>query len=122
MRIAVAGAGKVGRSVAHELLDRGHKVLLIERQRNNFEPHTVPAADWLHADACELSTMHEAGVQTCDVLIAATGDDKANLVVGLLAKTEFGCPGWWRGSTTCTTSGCSAAPGASMWRSRRRAP
>src|SRR4029079_19171813 len=30
--------------------------------------------------------------QTCDVLIAATGDDKANLVVGLLAKTEFGVP------------------------------
>lgn len=92
IRIAIAGAGKVGRSVAQELLDRGHKVLLIERQRNNFEPHTVPAADWLHADACELSTMHEAGVQTCDVLIAATGDDKANLVVGLLAKMEFRVP------------------------------
>ena len=28
----------------------------------------------------------------CDVLIAATGDDKSNLVVGLLAKSEFGVP------------------------------
>lgn len=91
-RIGIAGAGKVGRAVAQELLDRGHKILLIERQRNNFEPHTVPDADWLHADACELATLQEAGIQTCDVLIAATGDDKANLVVGLLAKTEFGVP------------------------------
>ncbi len=92
MRIGIAGAGNVGRSVAQELLDYGHKVLLIERQRNNFEPHTVPAADWLNADACELSALEEAGVQTCDVLIAATGDDKSNLVVGLLAKSEFGVP------------------------------
>lgn len=92
MRIGIAGAGNVGRSVARELLEYGHKVLLIERERRRFEPHTVPDADWLLADACELSALQEAGVQTCDVLIAATGDDKANLVVGLLAKSEFGVP------------------------------
>jgi trk system potassium uptake protein len=92
LRIAIAGAGKVGRSVAQELLDAGHKVLLIERERSNFEPHTVPAADWLNADACELTSLQEAGMQSCDVVIAATGDDKANLVLGLLAKVEFGVP------------------------------
>lgn len=92
MRIAIAGAGNVGRSVARELLDSGHKVLLIERERRAFEPGTVAAADWLNADACELTALQEAGIQTCDVLIAATGDDKVNLVVGLLAKTEFGVP------------------------------
>ncbi len=90
MRIGIAGAGAVGRSVAAELIDNGHKVLLIEREMRRYEPHTVPAADWMIADACELTALEEAGVQTCDVLIAATGDDKANLVVSLLAKTEFG--------------------------------
>ena len=92
MRVGIAGAGNVGRSVARELLDYGHKVLLIERERRNFEPNKVHAADWLNADACELSAMEEAGIETCDVLIAATGDDKANLVAGMLAKTEFGVP------------------------------
>ena len=29
---------------------------------------------------------------SCDVVVAATGDDKVNLVVSLLAKTEFGVP------------------------------
>jgi trk system potassium uptake protein len=90
LRIAIAGAGNVGRSVARELLDYGHQLLLSEKERRRFDPHSVPAADWLMGDACELSTLEEAGVQTCDVLIAATGDDKSNLVVGLLAKTEFG--------------------------------
>lgn len=92
MRVAIAGAGKVGRSVARELLDYGHKILLIERERTNFAPPAVPGADWLNADACELDTLEEAGIQTCEVMVAATGDDKANLVVGLLAKTEFGVP------------------------------
>lgn len=92
MRVAIAGAGKVGRSVARELLDYGHKILLIEQERSNFEPQAVPGADWLNADACELDTLEEAGIETCDVVVAATGDDKANLVVGLLAKSEFGVP------------------------------
>ncbi|MEH3137493.1 MAG: TrkA family potassium uptake protein [Mycolicibacterium neoaurum] len=92
MRIGVAGAGNVGRSVAGELAGYGHKVLLIERERRRFEPDSVPAADWLLGDSCELSTLEEAGVHTCDVVIAATGDDKANLVIGLLTKTEFGVP------------------------------
>lgn len=92
LRIGIAGAGKVGRSVAGELLENGHKILLIERERSNFEPSTVPGADWLHADACELTALQDAGLQTCDVVIAATGDDKSNLVVGLLAKVEFGVP------------------------------
>ena len=52
----------------------------------------MPEAEWLLADACELSSLEEAGLDTCDVVIAATGDDKANLVMSLLAKTEFGVP------------------------------
>jgi trk system potassium uptake protein TrkA len=33
--------------------------------------------------------LEETGLERCDVVIAATGDDKVNLVVSLLAKTEF---------------------------------
>ena len=90
MRIGIAGAGKIGRSVAQELLGYGHKVLLIEHNVSHYEPHTVPGADWLLADACELTSLEDAGIQTCDVVIAATGDDKVNLAASLLAKTEFG--------------------------------
>ena len=35
LRVAIAGAGKVGRSVARELLDNGHKILLIEHLRRD---------------------------------------------------------------------------------------
>ena len=89
MRIAIAGAGNVGRSIAQELVDNGHQVMLIERQPNMLRPERVPAAEWILADACELASLQEADVAGCDVVIAATGDDKVNLVVSLLAKTEF---------------------------------
>ena len=90
MRVAIAGAGNVGRSIAGELLGNGHEVLLIEREPRALKVETVPGAEWLLADACELDTLVEARVQSCDVVVAATGDDKVNLVVSLLAKTEFG--------------------------------
>src|SRR3954469_10132647 len=89
MRVAIAGAGAVGRSIAQELVSDGHQVMLIERDWAHFEPHTVEQAEWVQADACELSSLEDAGMQLCDVVIAATGDDKVNLVVSLLAKTEF---------------------------------
>ncbi|WP_410669157.1 potassium channel family protein [Amycolatopsis sp. cmx-4-68] len=89
MRVAIAGAGAVGRSIANELIDGRHQVMLIEREADQFEPHTVEQADWVLGDACEVSILEESGIEQCDVVIAATGDDKANLVVSLLAKTEF---------------------------------
>lgn len=90
MRIGIAGAGAVGRSVALELIGDGHRVLLIERNPAHYQPHIVPDAEWLLADACELSALRECGIEICDVVIAATGDDKANLAIALLAKVEFG--------------------------------
>lgn len=92
MRVAIAGAGAVGRSIASELIVNGHEVLLIDKNPVSIKPESVPDAEWLLADSCELSSLEEARLQHCDVVIAATGDDKANLVTSLLAKTEFGVP------------------------------
>ena len=92
MRVTIAGAGAVGRSVAQELLDNGHAVLLIDKNPSAVNAEMVPDAQWLLADACELSSLEESQMQQCDVVIAATGDDKANLVVSLLSKTEFAVP------------------------------
>ena len=90
MRVAIAGAGNVGRSIALELLENGHSVLLIEREQRSMKVATVPNAEWLLGDACEIDSLVQARLQECDVVVASTGDDKVNLVLSLLAKTEFG--------------------------------
>ncbi|MGB8649915.1 MAG: TrkA family potassium uptake protein [Mycobacteriales bacterium] len=90
MRVAIAGAGNVGRSIALELLGNGHSVLLMEREQRSMKVASVPNAEWLLGDACEIDSLVQARLQECDVVVAATGDDKVNLVLSLLAKTEFG--------------------------------
>jgi len=92
MRVVIAGAGSVGRSIASELLLSGHQVMLVDRSPGAMRVASVAEAEWLLADACELSSLEEARVDECDVVVAATGDDKVNLVVSFLAKTEFGVP------------------------------
>ncbi len=92
MRVVIAGAGSVGRSIARELLAHDHEVTIIDRQPSAMRVASVADAEWLLADACEVSSLEEAQLATCDVVVAATGDDKANLVISLLAKTEYGVP------------------------------
>ena len=92
MKVVIAGAGSVGRSIARELIANGHEVLLIDRDAEVAQTSSVPDASWLLADACELAALEEAGLDSCDVVVAATADDKANLVISLLAKTEFTVP------------------------------
>ncbi|KQR98734.1 potassium transporter TrkA [Williamsia sp. Leaf354] len=89
MKVAIAGAGAVGRSIARELLHNKHEVMLLERRVDNIDEASVPGATWINGDACELDNLEQAQLHTYDVMVAATGDDKANLVVSLLAKTEF---------------------------------
>ena len=67
-------------------------MLLIDKDPALAEPGLVPGATVLLADCCEITSLDEAALQTCQVVVAATGDDKANLVVSLLAKTEYGVP------------------------------
>ncbi|WP_435108163.1 potassium channel family protein [Nocardiopsis synnemataformans] len=90
MRIAIAGAGSVGRSIATELAGSGHDVLLIDRDTRAIGVDDLPQVEWLLADACELATLEDARLEGFDVVVAASSDDKVNLVVSLLAKTEFG--------------------------------
>ncbi|NDF10821.1 MAG: TrkA family potassium uptake protein, partial [Actinobacteria bacterium] len=73
MRVAIAGAGNVGRAIARELLSNGHQVLLIDKDPKALKMESVPDAEWLLADACEISSLSKAGLDTCQVMVAATG-------------------------------------------------
>ncbi len=92
MKVAVAGAGAVGRSVTRELVENGHDITLIERNPDHVDSDAIPAAHWRLGDACELSLLESIHLEDFDVVVAATGDDKVNVVLSLLAKTEFAVP------------------------------
>ena len=92
MKVLIAGAGSVGRSIAQDLIYRGHEVVLMDHARAAMRVSEVEHAQWVLDDSCELSSLRRVATETMDVVVAATGDDKANLVTSFLAKTEFGVP------------------------------
>ena len=44
MRVVIAGAGSVGRSIARELLHNGHQVLVIDKDADDVQASRVPVA------------------------------------------------------------------------------
>jgi trk system potassium uptake protein len=95
MRIAIAGAGNVGTFVASDLRERGNDVVLIEQNAEHVrrvKHDTKLDVHWVIGDACEVHTLDEAVLSSCEVVVAATGDDEDNLVISLLAKQEFAVP------------------------------
>jgi trk system potassium uptake protein TrkA len=93
IRIAVAGAGNVGQFVAKDLQSKGHEIVLIEQNEDLIESLRGELdVNWIKGDACEIHTLDGAVLSSCDVMVAATGDDEDNLVISLLAKQEFAVP------------------------------
>jgi trk system potassium uptake protein len=93
VRVAIAGAGSVGTAIARDLRAKHHEVLVIEQDRDLVARRRDELdVEWIAADACEVATLEAAGLAKVDVVVAATGDDKTNLVVSLLAKQEFAVP------------------------------
>ena len=74
--------GRRGRAV-HRPRTGGnqHEVSLYRTQSGPFHTEAIPAAQWLFGDACELSLLESMHLEQYDVVIAATGDDKANVVL-----------------------------------------
>src|ERR1019366_6075142 len=92
MYAIIAGAGKVGRNLARELISKDHEVTLIE----SFRPRYLTLEeDFEHAvqygDATELWVLERAGIQRADLVIAVTGDDEDNILVCQVAKEKYLC-------------------------------
>ena len=76
------------------LLRLGHEVTLIEQKRDRFEQledefeHQVQ-----RGDATELFVLERAGIaRPPDIVLALTGDDEDNMIVGQIAREKYGVP------------------------------
>ena len=92
MKVLIVGAGSVGASIAKELMMNGHDVTIIDSKPEVKKRADLPGVRWHIGDACELSVLRQVHPNKADVVVAATGDDKANVMVSLLARSEFGVP------------------------------
>ena len=91
MYILIVGGGKIGFHLAKRLLEAGHTISLIEKDRLTCES-IAKELDILviNGDGCESRFLEEAGIDRADVVVSVTGDDEDNFIVCQVAKERFG--------------------------------
>ena len=81
MNIIIAGAGKVGATVAEHLSDEGHSVTIVDISDSTLERLSNQLdVMCLKGNCASRDLLMEAGARECEVLIAATGSDEINLL------------------------------------------
>jgi trk system potassium uptake protein TrkA len=89
----IAGGGKVGYQLARTLVWRGDEVLVIDKRPQRYQMlHDELGGVAYFGDACEIRTMVSVGMERADLVVAVTGDDEDNFVIGQVAKRWFGVP------------------------------
>ena len=81
MKILIAGCGQVGQALAQELSTEGHDLTLLDSDPRvlevGIERYDVIA---VQGNCASMKTLHRAGVESADLLIACTGSDELNLL------------------------------------------
>ena len=87
MKIIIAGAGKIGRSVAALLAEEGHDLTLIDRDGELIaDVSNELDVICVEGSATNPETLREAGAADADLLLAATEHDEVNMVCGISAR------------------------------------
>jgi trk system potassium uptake protein TrkA len=90
MFVLVVGGGKVGYYLTKELIESGHEVVLMEKDRRRAEQiRDEIGSVVIPQDGCEGKYLNEAGANRADIVAAVTGDDEDNLVICQMAKHHF---------------------------------
>ena len=88
MKIIIAGGGKVGAALIRQLSSEGHDLTLIDTNTAVLE-RTMTAYDVMavQGNCATMATLHQAGVEDADLLIAVTNADEVNLLCCMTAHT-----------------------------------
>ena len=86
MQIMIVGCGKMGTSLAVQLVSDGHRVTVIDRSESVIEQisNTQDVIGYV-GNGAVFSVLEEAGAKDADLLLALTQSDELNLLACLIA-------------------------------------
>ena len=85
--VVIAGGGKIGSALA-EQIESNHRVKVIESnaERAKVISENLVNTIVLEGNVSDRSLLHEENIEECDVFVALTNDDEANVMSCMLAK------------------------------------
>jgi trk system potassium uptake protein TrkA len=93
MKVIICGAGRVGGSIARQLVQENNDITIVDSETealgkigNSLDVKTV------HGFACYPTVLDEAGAHDADMIIAVTASDEVNMIACQMAKSIFKVP------------------------------
>ncbi len=92
MNIIIVGCGKIGVSIAKQLREENHDIVVVDKSQDKIEEVTG-SYDIMGVvgNGTEYSVLEEAGIEEADLMIAVTGQDELNLLCCVLAMQNESC-------------------------------
>ena len=92
MKCIIIGCGKVGITLAEQLCQENHDVVIMDASSKRMQdiPENIDAMR-IVGNGASIQAQMEAGVNEADILIAVTGSDELNLLCCLIAKKAGKC-------------------------------
>jgi trk system potassium uptake protein TrkA len=100
MFVLIVGCGRVGSSVAQNMLKAGHEVSCLDEDPESHarleigldKPWEDMGGHFTVGTALELEALTAAGIERADVFVASTDGDNTNIIIAQLAKRKFNVP------------------------------
>ena len=90
LKALVIGCGRVGSSVALQLLQEGWNVTVVDE---NEDALTRLGESWpgsfIVGHGMDTDLLREAGIEEADAVVAATDGDNTNIIIGQVAQKRF---------------------------------
>jgi trk system potassium uptake protein TrkA len=88
VKILIAGAGKVGTTLARKLSEEGYDLTVIDSNQQLVES-VVDRYDLMavEGNCASMNTLNDAGIQSADLVIAVTNEDEVNLLCCMTAHS-----------------------------------
>ncbi len=86
MNIVIIGAGKIGATLAEQLVNEKHEITVVDNDAGALESVSTLDVMTVEGNGLTRETLLEAGVNAADLAIAVMSTDEQNLMACLLAK------------------------------------
>ena len=87
MKIIIVGCGKIGTTILSSLLAEGHDIVAVDSNQDVVsEISNIYDSMCVCGNGVDCDTLSEAGVESCDLFVSATGSDELNMLSCFIAK------------------------------------